>query len=150
MAPLLDMFVFRFVLGVLIVLRTAAVAPLDGDRLFVNPDPTGINLISTLKYIEFYNEQLTTIFKIHLLLKITLFEFNDTFLPVALSRATTVLTLLSRLVFVGDADLVIESVEPVLAAAFLSEAIDSSSGVSFFSFNNVEVAGSPVSLFESV
>ena len=85
-----------------------------------------------------------------ILLKIKLFEFNNTFLPVALSRATTVLTLLSRLVFAGDEDLVIDSVEPVLAAAFFSEAIDSSSGVSFFSFNNVEVAGSPVSLFASV
>ena len=56
MAPLLDMFVFRFVLGVLIVLRTAAVAPLDGDRLVDNPDPTGINLISTLKNIQCNNE----------------------------------------------------------------------------------------------
>ena len=52
MAPLLDIFVLRLVLGVLIVLRTAAVAPLDGDRLFVNPDPTGINLISTLKILN--------------------------------------------------------------------------------------------------
>ena len=56
MAPLLDIFVLRLMLGVLIVLRTAAVAPLDGDRLFVNPDPTGINLISTLKNIESNNE----------------------------------------------------------------------------------------------
>ena len=85
-----------------------------------------------------------------ILLKIKLFEFNNTFLPVALSRATTVLTLLSRLVFAGDEDLVIDSVEPVLAAASFSETIDSSSGVSLFSFNNVEVADSPVSLFESV
>ena len=65
MAPLLDILVLIFVLGVLIVLRTAGVAPLDGDKLLVIPDPTGINLISTLKRIEFYNEQLTTIFKIH-------------------------------------------------------------------------------------
>ena len=85
-----------------------------------------------------------------ILLKIKLFQFDDTFLPVALSLATTVLTLLSRLVFVGDDDLVIDSVEPVLAAAFVSGAIDSSSVVSLFSFNNVEVAGSPVSLFESL
>ena len=85
-----------------------------------------------------------------ILLKIKVFQFNYTFLPVALSLATTVLTLLSRLVFVGDADLVIDSVEPVLAAAFFSGEIDSSSGVSLFCFNNVEVAGSPVSLFESV
>ena len=83
-------------------------------------------------------------------LKIKLFQFNDTFLPVALSLATTVLTLLSRLVFAGDDDLVIDSVEPVLAAASFSETIDSSFGVSLFSFNNVEVADSPVSLFESV
>ena len=81
---------------------------------------------------------------------IELFEFNDTFLPVALSLATTVLTLLSRLALAGDDDLVIDSVEPVLAVAFFSDAIDISSGLSPFSFNNVEVAGSPVSLFESV
>ena len=79
-----------------------------------------------------------------------MFQFNDTFLPVALSLATTVLTLLSRLVFAGDDDLVIDSVEPVLAAASFSETIDSSFGASLFSFNNVEVADSPVSLFESV
>ena len=88
--------------------------------------------------------------QLKILLKIKLFQFDDTFLPVALSLATTVLTLLSRLVFVGDDDLVIDSVEPVLAAAFVSGAIDSSSVVSLFSFNNVEVAGSPVSLFESL
>ena len=53
MAPLLDILVLIFVLGVLIVLRNAGVAPLDGDKLLVIPDPTGINLISTLKSIKF-------------------------------------------------------------------------------------------------
>ena len=149
MAPLLDIFVLRLVLGVLIVLRTAAVAPLDGDRLFVNPDPTGINLISTLKILNPTMNNCQQ-FSQKILLKTKLFQFDDTFLPVALSLATTVLTLLSRLVFAGDDDFVIDSVEPVLAAAFVSGAIDSSSVVSLFSFNKVEVAGSPVSLFESL